>query len=123
MKVELEYLHDSDSGKVWIAELKDKTILVKFGKKGCNLQEKSISFKNKDEANDEFNKRLNEKLNKGYEYVDIGKEKPEKKVSKKAKDNIVTKQVAKNEALTDTYQDITNYGIIAQLVERGLWKK
>lgn len=39
------------------------------------------------------------------------------------KNLIVTKQVAKNEALTDTYQDITNYGIIAQLVERGLWKK
>jgi len=28
-----------------------------------------------------------------------------------------------NEPLTDTYQDIVNYGIIAQLVERGLWKK
>ena len=28
-----------------------------------------------------------------------------------------------NEPLIDTYQDITNYGIIAQLVERGLWKK
>ena len=92
MKVELEYLHNSDSGKVWIAELKDKTILVKFGKKGSNLQEKSISFKNKDEAKDEFNKRLNEKLNKGYAY--IGKEKPEKKVSKKkTKENIGTKQV------------------------------
>jgi hypothetical protein len=39
------------------------------------------------------------------------------------KNLIVTKQVAKNEALTDTYQDITNYGIIAQLVERDLWKK
>jgi len=39
------------------------------------------------------------------------------------KNLIMTKQVAKNEALTDTYQDITNYGIIAQLVERGLWKK
>ena len=39
------------------------------------------------------------------------------------KNLIVTKQFAKNEALTDTYQDITNYGIIAQPVERGLWKK
>jgi len=39
------------------------------------------------------------------------------------KNLIVTKQFAKNEALTDTYQDITNYGIIAQLVEKGLWKK
>ena len=39
------------------------------------------------------------------------------------KNLIVTKQFAKNEVLTDTYQDIINYGIIAQLVERGLWKK
>jgi hypothetical protein len=39
------------------------------------------------------------------------------------KNLIITKQTGKNEPLTDTYQDITNYGIIAQLVERGLWKK
>ena len=30
---------------------------------------------------------------------------------------------ANNESLIDTYQDIVNYGIIAQLVERDLWKK
>lgn len=39
------------------------------------------------------------------------------------KNLVVTKQQAKNETITDTYQDITNYGIIAQLVERGLWKR
>lgn len=39
------------------------------------------------------------------------------------KNLIITKQTGKNEPLVDTYQDITNYGIIAQLVERGLWKK
>jgi hypothetical protein len=39
------------------------------------------------------------------------------------KNLIINKRNAQNEALTDTYQDITNYGIIAQLVERGLWKK
>jgi hypothetical protein len=39
------------------------------------------------------------------------------------KNLIITKQTNKNEPLVDTYQDITNYGIIAQLVERGLWKK
>lgn len=39
------------------------------------------------------------------------------------KNIIITKQQTKNEALTDTYQDLVNYGIIAQLVERGLWKK
>jgi hypothetical protein len=39
------------------------------------------------------------------------------------KNLIITKQTGKNEPLIDTYQDITNYGIIAQLVERGLWKK
>jgi len=39
------------------------------------------------------------------------------------KNIIITKQQTKNEALADTYQDLVNYGIIAQLVERGLWKK
>lgn len=39
------------------------------------------------------------------------------------KNLIITKQTSKNEPLFDTYQDITNYGIIAQLVERDLWKK
>lgn len=28
-----------------------------------------------------------------------------------------------NESLIDTYQDIVNYGIIVQLVEKGKWKK
>lgn len=28
-----------------------------------------------------------------------------------------------NEPLTDTYQDIVNYAIIAQLVDQGKWKK
>lgn len=28
-----------------------------------------------------------------------------------------------NESLLDTFQDIVNYGIISQLVYRGLWKK
>ena len=39
------------------------------------------------------------------------------------KNILVTKQQTKNEALSDTYQDLVNYGIIAQLVEKGLWKK
>ena len=39
------------------------------------------------------------------------------------KNLIITKSEGKNETLTDTYQDLTNYGIIAQLVERGMWKK
>ena len=39
------------------------------------------------------------------------------------KNLLVNKREANNESLVDTYQDITNYGIIAQLVERGLWKK
>lgn len=39
------------------------------------------------------------------------------------KNLIITGRVISNEALTDTYQDITNYGIIAQLVERDMWKK
>ena len=39
------------------------------------------------------------------------------------KNLLITNQVVNNEPLTDTYQDIVNYGIIAQLVERDLWKK
>lgn len=39
------------------------------------------------------------------------------------KNLIIKKRKANNESLIDTYQDIVNYGIIAQLVERGLWKK
>jgi len=39
------------------------------------------------------------------------------------KNLIITGRKTQNETLTDTYQDITNYGIIAQLVDRGLWKK
>lgn len=39
------------------------------------------------------------------------------------KNMIISKRKVNNEPLIDTYQDITNYGIIAQLVERGLWKK
>lgn len=38
------------------------------------------------------------------------------------KNMIITGRKTQNETLTDTYQDLTNYGIIAQLVERGMWK-
>ena len=39
------------------------------------------------------------------------------------KNLIIKKRTVANEPLIDTYQDIVNYGIIAQLVERDLWKK
>ena len=39
------------------------------------------------------------------------------------KNLLINNKRINNEPLTDTYQDIVNYGIIAQLVERGLWKK
>ena len=38
------------------------------------------------------------------------------------KNMIISGRKAQNETLIDTFQDITNYGIIAQLVKRGLWK-
>mgnify|MGYP001034291165 CR=1 FL=1 len=38
------------------------------------------------------------------------------------KNLIISKRNPKNETLIDTFQDITNYGIIAQLVSRGFWK-
>ncbi len=39
------------------------------------------------------------------------------------KNLIISSRVPNNETIVDTFQDIVNYGIIAQLVERGLWKK
>ena len=39
------------------------------------------------------------------------------------KNLLINNKRINNEPLTDTYQYIVNYGIIAQLVERGLWKK
>ena len=38
------------------------------------------------------------------------------------KNMIISGRKAQNETLIDTFQDITNYGIIAQLVKRGMWK-
>lgn len=38
------------------------------------------------------------------------------------KNMIISGRKAQNETLIDTFQDVTNYGIIAQLVSRGLWK-
>ena len=38
------------------------------------------------------------------------------------KNMIISGRKAQNETLIDTFQDITNYGIIAQLVRKGLWK-
>ena len=38
------------------------------------------------------------------------------------KNMIISGRKAQNETLIDTFQDVTNYGIIAQLVSRGMWK-
>ena len=38
------------------------------------------------------------------------------------KNMIISGRKAQNETLIDTFQDITNYGIIAQLVFNGKWK-
>ena len=38
------------------------------------------------------------------------------------KNMIISGRKAQNETIIDTFQDITNYGIIAQLVKRGIWK-
>ena len=36
---------------------------------------------------------------------------------------ILSNRKAQNESLIDTFQDLSNYGIIAQIVQKGLWKK
>ena len=38
------------------------------------------------------------------------------------KNMIISGRKAQNETIIDTFQDITNYSIIAQLVKRGMWK-
>ena len=38
------------------------------------------------------------------------------------KNMIISGRKAQNETLIDTFQDVTNYGIIAQLVKKGMWK-
>ena len=38
------------------------------------------------------------------------------------KNMILTNRKAQNETLIDTFQDITNYGIISQIVFKGMWK-
>jgi len=38
------------------------------------------------------------------------------------KNMIISGRKAQNESLIDTFQDVTNYGIIAQLFKRGMWK-
>lgn len=35
---------------------------------------------------------------------------------------IITNRRTQNESLIDTFQDITNYGIISQIVYKDLWK-
>ena len=39
------------------------------------------------------------------------------------KNMIISGRKPQNETIIDTFQDVTNYGIIAQLVQRGMWKK
>lgn len=39
------------------------------------------------------------------------------------KNMIITNRKAQNESLIDTFQDITNYGIISQIVFKDLWKE
>ena len=39
------------------------------------------------------------------------------------KNLIINNRGVQNESLSDTFQDICNYAIICQLVEKGLWKK
>ena len=39
------------------------------------------------------------------------------------KNMILSNRKAQNESLIDTFQDLSNYGIISQIVQKGLWKK
>ena len=43
MKIEYEFVHDSNNSKIWIIEKKDKKIIIEYGKKGSKLQKKISS--------------------------------------------------------------------------------
>lgn len=80
MSVDLIYYHNSDDAKVWLADLKDNIIIVKFGKKDSPLREIIMTLKTSDEAKKEFDKRVKEKLNKGYKFFNVNDK--EKKIIK-----------------------------------------
>jgi predicted DNA-binding WGR domain protein len=74
--VKLEYSHNLTDSKIWIINLTNNTIIVKFGKKNGSMQEKTLKFSSTEKAKDEYNKRINEKRKKGY--VDVTDSNPTK---------------------------------------------
>ena len=69
MKVDLEYIYDTNNAKVWSIELNKNIITIKFGKKGSILRIIKSTFKTEKEAVTEYNKKINEKTNKGYDKI------------------------------------------------------
>jgi predicted DNA-binding WGR domain protein len=69
MKTNLEYVHDSKNSKVWIIELKNKTITVLFGKKNSTLNEITKSYQNQKEAKEDYESRIIKKLKQGYQKI------------------------------------------------------
>ena len=96
MKIELEYVHDSKSSKVWIIELKGKTITTSYGKKNSTLNETVLKYDSEKEARNDYEKRISEKLKKGYQEMDVSKplssSKPTKKVKTKSKSDSTKKK-------------------------------
>ena len=50
MKVDLEYIYDTNNAKVWSIELNKNIITIKFGKKGSILRIIKSTFKTEKEA-------------------------------------------------------------------------
>ena len=87
--IKLEYSHNLTDSKIWIINLSDKIITIKFGKKNGPLQEKTLKFPSTTKAKDEYNKRIEGKKKKGYVNMTSGtvnsvNNKPSKKSLKKS---------------------------------------
>ena len=64
--VKLEYSHNLTDSKIWIINLINSTINIKFGKKNGSLQEKTLKFSSAQKAQEEYNKKIKDKRKKGY---------------------------------------------------------
>lgn len=72
---------------------------ISMGTRLKNREEKKLSFTS-------IYIRLNDKMNRLKNLVLFNRE-----------------NTVKDESISDTWRDISNYGIIAQLVERDMWKE
>lgn len=65
-------LSDDRSDKYWFAWLRDRTVEVRYGRRGTTGQTKTFRHKSADAARADFAKKVDDKLRKGYEDAPSG---------------------------------------------------